>query len=259
MTAPYAQCPHCRTIFGLEPGELEQAPERMRCGNCLRPFPVRDHLLDALPAAPAPPSQPVPSEAPPAAADAPVAAPAPVEAEELPPALAGDVAAPPVSWPRRAAAGLALVVLGALLAVQTALFHPAWTARLAPPVAPAVELLMPAREVLRVALGKSPEPYRDLGRITLESRDVHSLPGVPGGLLARGVLVSRSPLAQPFPVLELALFDVNGATLAARRFAPREYLGGPAPGPMMPGKPYRFALRLLAPRLDAVSYEFSFH
>ena len=51
----------------------------------------------------------------------------------------------------------------------------------------------------------------------------------PEGLALRLVLVSRAHTPQRAPILEVELFDADGALLAARRFAPAAYLTASAP------------------------------
>lgn len=242
----------------------------MRCGNCLKPFAVGEHLMDELP------------DPPPATADGPeddgqtrgpaMAAdggPAPMEAVEAPPAaepvpasLAADLAMdrPTVSAGRRLLRGVLAVLLLGLLAGQIALFQPAAVAEAAPRLAPLVARLMPLRHELLALAGEEDEvPFSDTARIELLSRDVRSHPTIPDALLARAVMANTAPLPQPFPTIGFTLFDVNGATLARRDFRPEEYLGRPTPRDMRPHQPYQFTLSLLAPKLDAVSFEFTFH
>ena len=54
--------------------------------------------------------------------------------------------------------------------------------------------------------------------------------------------------------MRLTLFDVNGAVLAQRVFAPEEYLTGDDPPP----GPWPLRLELLAPESPAVSYQIEF-
>jgi len=243
----------------------------MRCGNCLKPFAVDRHLMDEPPA-----SAPAPAEASAVGGDteervsavedapAPPSEPAeePAVPETLPPGLAADMAAH-----ERAGSGgrrvLGIVLAGlllGLLAIQIAVFQPAAVAEVVPRLAPLVERLMPLRhQILALAGDEGAPPYSDPSRIELLSRDVRSHPAIADALLARAVMANTAPLSQPFPAIGFTLFDVNGATLARREFRPAEYLGRPPPPGMRPHQPYQFTLSLLAPKLDAVSFEFTFH
>lgn len=267
MTTKYTRCPHCRTVFRLHLEELPAAGA-MRCGNCLKPFAVDHHLMDELPA-PAPvdtaavdgdaegavsvvEEAPAPSEP----------AEAPPDPEALPPGLVADMAAHEGagSGGRRVLGVVLAGLLLGLLAVQVALFQPAAVAEVMPRLVPLVEGLMPLRhEILALAGEEDAPPYRDPSRIELLSRDVRSHPTIADALLARAVMANTAPLSQPFPAIGFTLFDVNGATLASREFRPEEYLGRPPPPAMRPHQPYQFTLSLLAPKLDAVSFEFTFH
>lgn len=265
MSVLYARCPHCRTVFRVDPQELPPPPGLMRCGNCLRAFEARAHLSEELPAPPpvietepAEPSAATGDDASPPTATDTVFQPAGAsgEEEEVPAALRQDAG-------RRRQIGasallLSLLLVG-LLAFQLVLFNPAAAVGLAPPLAPAVQSLMPLREGLLAAIGRPRPAFRNVTAIGLLSRDVRNHPEIPEALLVRAVMVNRAALAQPFPTLELTLFDVNGATLASRRFRPAEYLDDPQPGPMAPDQPVQFSLRLIAPPMAAVSYEFRFH
>lgn len=101
-----------------------------------------------------------------------------------------------------------------------------------------------------------PEP-RVPGAIRSQRLLVRSDPDQPGALLVDVVLVNRAPWPQPFPDLELRFASMDGAPVAARRFAPAEYLGGELSGrrTMPPDSPVQIALELVDPGPDAVNYE----
>ncbi|MOA50305.1 hypothetical protein D3C78_1733040 [compost metagenome] len=75
------------------------------------------------------------------------------------------------------------------------------------------------------------------------------------------IIYNRAPFAQPFPLLELRFEDINGQSLASRRFKPGEYLAGELAGQtdMPPQTPIHIALEILDPGTQAVNYSLSFH
>lgn len=185
-------------------------------------------------------------------------------AGDLPEALAEDaaaLAAPRPSLPRRLAQGAALVVLVLLLVLQTALFHPQAAGYALPPARGVLEGLLPLRQALYQALGQ-PErgPYRAPELYRLAARDVRTRPGEDRALQVTATLVNGAPLSQPLPRVRLTLFDVNGAVIAERRFAPGEYarVADPEAYRLAPGTRFHLDLELWVPPVTPVSYAFAF-
>jgi uncharacterized protein DUF3426 len=54
--------------------------------------------------------------------------------------------------------------------------------------------------------------------------DLREHPRYRDALLVNAILVNQAAFAQPYPILELALCDTEGAVVAGRRFELREYL-----------------------------------
>lgn len=71
---------------------------------------------------------------------------------------------------------------------------------------------------------------------------VRAHPSVAGALVVEAAVRNESTSSQPFPQLELRLSNVAGEVVAARRFAPAQYLGGRYP----PGAPLPAMTRVLA-------------
>jgi hypothetical protein len=84
--------------------------------------------------------------------------------------------------------------------------------------------LRPAYERVCATLKCTLAPRRALEAIRILARDVRDHPRYRDALLVNATLVNEAAFAQPFPVLELELFDVGGSRLGLRRFQPREYL-----------------------------------
>lgn len=96
----------------------------------------------------------------------------------------------------------------------------------------------------------------DISRITTTDLVVRSHPERPGALRVDAVLVNNAAFAQPFPQLRLRFEDLQGTVVAARTFAPREYLGGELAGATaLPSRqPVRLELDIVDPGPAAVSY-----
>jgi len=235
---------------------LRDGQGEVRCGACKSVFNALDCLSDELPspealAGGAEEGSPPGSPAGPAAVQA---HPMPATPAMLPEALReepGPAGAPPLVrhaglW--AAAAGLLLA-----LAAQYLWFAPEDLARRFPVAATAVQrFCLEAGCLLR--------PERAPERIRMLSRDVRAHPRYEGALLVTATFSNAAPWPQPFPRLRFILYDVNGDTIAARAFQPRQYLSGvlPAGAALPPGQPVQVSLEMLAPEEAAVSFEFEF-
>ncbi|MEA3301215.1 MAG: DUF3426 domain-containing protein [Pseudomonadota bacterium] len=116
--------------------------------------------------------------------------------------------------------------------------------------------LRPALEPLCRLTGCVIGPRADIRRIATTDLVVRSHPERPGALRVDAVLVNNAPFAQPFPHLRLRFEDLQGAVVAARTFAPREYLAGElANATSLPSRqPVRLELDIVDPGPAAVSY-----
>lgn len=101
---------------------------------------------------------------------------------------------------------------------------------------------------------------RDPTQVQVVSRDVRVHPKYEGALLVTAQLVNAANFAQPYPLLEFTLFNVNGQTIATRKFTPQEYVGSRVDigAGMVPSVPTQIELDVLAPEEAAVSFEFRF-
>ncbi len=96
----------------------------------------------------------------------------------------------------------------------------------------------------------------DTSRIKAYNLVVRSHPDQANALLVDAIILNTAPFDQPFPDLVLAFSDINDKPLAARRFTPKEYLGGELAGrELMPkNQPIQLSLDLVDPGPDAVNY-----
>lgn len=290
----YTSCPFCQTAFTITGAQLRAGRGTVRCGRCRKLFDALAYLSDTLPTqehaaprapdsnatqAPAPVTAPTAEPAaqqeireqsqpprPSAQQKAPAERPptldesfdskAEGEEEPVPQALREDLARM-ASARRRSRSGFlfgaASVLLAAALAVQYARFMPE----------DVVQRYPDARvwmEGFCKRTGCTLPERRDVSLIRMVSRDVRVHPRYEGALLVTAALENTAPYKQPYPQMQFTLYNVNGQTIATRRFEPREYLAGDvdvARG-MPPRTPVQVALDLLAPEQAPVSFEFRF-
>ncbi len=102
--------------------------------------------------------------------------------------------------------------------------------------------------------------HRDLSSIEVVNRDVRDHPRYRDALLVNATVSNRSQDLQPFPVVQLNLYDTAGKIIAYRRFRPDEYLDESIDieGGMLPDRPVHIVLEVTGPTQGAVSFEFRF-
>ena len=110
--------------------------------------------------------------------------------------------------------------------------------------------------VLQCSLPAWHEP--DAFRVT--DREVGPHPTAPGVLLVTTSFRNDARWAQAWPVMEVALHDIDGQALGLRRFAPLEYLGSPPASTLIaPGHSASATLEILDPGKRAVAFTLDFH
>ena len=102
--------------------------------------------------------------------------------------------------------------------------------------------------------------HKDISLIKLLNRDVRNHPLYEGSLLVNATMANKSETIQPYPQIQLALFNLEGEVIAYREFKPDEYLDDSIniPAGMMPESPIHFVLEVGGPTEGAVSFEFHF-
>ena len=102
--------------------------------------------------------------------------------------------------------------------------------------------------------------YKDISSIKLLNRDVRNHPLYEGSLLVNATMANKSETIQPFPRIQLALFNPGGEVIGYREFNPEEYLDDSIDiqAGMMPESPIHFVLEVGGPTEGAVSFEFHF-
>lgn len=102
--------------------------------------------------------------------------------------------------------------------------------------------------------------HKDISLIKLLNRDVRNHPLYEGNLLVNATMANKSETIQPFPLIQLALFNTAGEVIGYREFKPQEYLDDSIniQAGMLPESPIHFVLEVSGPTKDAVSFEFHF-
>ena len=102
--------------------------------------------------------------------------------------------------------------------------------------------------------------YRDTQAIKLVNRDVRLHPNYQDTLLVNATMNNELTVRQPYPRVQLTLFDTSGSLLGHRKFIPSDYLDESIDlDEGMPiNIPVHFVLEVSGPTAGAVSFEFRF-
>jgi predicted Zn finger-like uncharacterized protein len=101
---------------------------------------------------------------------------------------------------------------------------------------------------------------RDARAIKLINRDVRLHPDYQDALLVNAAMKNELPVRQPYPKVQLTLFDTSGSLLGYREFVPDDYLDSSIEieKGMPIDSPVYFVLEVSGPTAGAVSFEFRF-
>ena len=101
---------------------------------------------------------------------------------------------------------------------------------------------------------------QDASAIKLINRDVRLHPDYQDTLLVNAAMKNELSVRQPYPRVQLTLFDTSGSLLGHREFVPNDYLDSSIDiGKGMPiDSPVYFVLEVSGPTAGAVSFEFRF-
>lgn len=286
----FTQCPHCSTLYPVEPAQLAEAHGRLCCGSCGQEFdglerlaetperigtvtagterpPRVDPLVDPQQAdlfsesvTPNPTPNPTPESTAESTAE-PSPEPTPRSAVARPRPPTGDVpVSPPPSFARRRPAEprgrrLGWVALAAVLAVTLglqAVFAQRNELAADPRWRPLLERVCAH---LRCTL----PAWRDTDDLQLVEREIGPHPSVPDALLVTVTVRNDAAWAQAWPLLELTLSDLHGEPVAMRRFRADEYLGQPPESPTLAaGQTATARLEIADPGKQAVAFGFEF-
>lgn len=105
-------------------------------------------------------------------------------------------------------------------------------------------------------LGCQVPDYRDVSALKIASLTVRSHAEVDQALVFNALLRNDAPFRQRFPPLDLEFTDMQSERVAARRFEPREYLGGEMAGlQYIPARTeVRVSLEVVDPGENALGY-----
>lgn len=223
----YTQCPECLSVFSLDAHTLAQAHGYVLCGHCGAGFDSIATLAEHLPPEPfreLPTNEPTPEpprvelvvyrpRAMAAIAAAEVLPPLPDELLTVTPRFIRDARKPTSRrWPWVLACFTLLLILLSQLgwACRDVLIADPTTGPILSQVCTTLNCTLPL--------------VRDVHQLHLLARDVQTHPSVPGALMISATVRNDAAFAQPWPVVSITLYDVNGKRLAMRRLRPGEYL-----------------------------------
>lgn len=99
----------------------------------------------------------------------------------------------------------------------------------------------------------------DLDKIVLVSRSIRQHPGRDNSLIITSGIMNNSDQTQSFPALQVKMSNLDGDTVAMRRFLPEEYLSeSVSKSGMMPHVLVPVTLELQSPGKNAVTFEVGF-
>ena len=275
----FTSCPNCLKQFRIQPAQLSTADDRVICGVCKHIFNALSRLSD-VPLTPDQmsckfahePAQNLVSEA---GLDEEPEFDIPVSTHEkekeaksdkegllseFPDQILGDIPdelREEIPAKRGLLATISLAI-GTILLLLTIILQLTWFNR--------DELLLRYPQFVPVArdicdrLQCEIPRHKDISAIKLLNRDVRNHPVYEGSLLVNATMTNKSESTQPFPRIQLALFNTGGKVIGYREFKPKEYLDDSidiAVG-MRPESLIHFVLEVAGPTEDAVSFEFHF-
>jgi len=252
----FTRCTACHTVHPVNASLLARGGGKYRCGKCKKLCNALDSLFDEWPAA---------GDRPPATAELPVLG-MPIDLDEarktrLTPdeaALHGDTDADSEAPARTGGKLVRLtwitlaLVIAVIIPFKLAEFYET----------PLLEL--PAVQSVKSRLGipdpAAGQPFRDLQQIHLVSRELISHPFQADMLRLSATIVNRAPETQPYPDLEVILFDASGEPMSKLTFSPPDYLteGASRDSGMTPQAYLPLVLDLPDPGREAVGFELNF-
>ncbi|SFN32145.1 zinc-ribbon and DUF3426 domain-containing protein [Dokdonella immobilis] len=262
----YTQCPECLTVFKLGSAELAAAHAAVRCSHCNAVFDALPTLSEQLPAEPIGKLERHAEQATPPQLGLPVFRPnrgpqgsLNFDPQDRPRAHERASGPPQFTRHRRhhRPQHNGRWIVGSLVLTLLLGGEIAWAER---------DLwindssLRPWVESACATLGCRLPLRRDDDLLQLASRDIRPHPSVPGALIISATLQNAADFAQPFPVVEITLSDLDEQRIAMRRFLPGEYISDPralARG-LAPEAKAPLVFEVADPGKSAVAFEFKF-
>ena len=250
----FTRCPGCSTVHPVNATLLAKSGGRYRCGKCKKVSSALESLFDDWPESGTKP--PRPGDLPELGLSIdftragqsrlnPEDANLTGEKEEPSPARRGR------PW-LRGAWIVAALVLAAVVTVKLSEFNNV-------PVADNLDM-----DAVMVKLGLKDSPpkqaFRDVSQIHLVSRELAVHPSEPGQLMLNATIVNRASKSQPYPVIQVTLFDAAGNRLAGHEFKPLDYLAPGSTGRlgMSPQAYLPISLGIEDPGTEATGFELDF-
>ncbi len=266
MPGMYTQCPECLTIFKIGAADLAATHGSVRCSHCNALFNALLSLSEQLPAEPIGRLDRHPEHISSPQLGLPVFRPHRgtqgtlfLDPDERP--RAHDRAANPPKFTRpnrhSGTRSNGIWVFGSLILLLLLGAEIAWAERglwindssLRPWIVDAC-----------VKLGCQVPLRKDDDLLQLASRDIRPHPSVPGALIISATLQNAGDFAQPFPIVEITLSDLDEQRIAMRRFQPRDYISDAralANG-LAPDAKAALVFEVADPGKNAVAFEFRF-
>ncbi len=273
----FTRCPHCGTFFRISADDIKVAQGRVRCGQCEKVFNSLDHLLENLSAADSlnmsaiadnnidttglevSPLEDILKDNPlPEISATDLSEVASTEsdmgmAEEIESEL---MRAERYHYPSGMFSSVmwisGLVTLMIFIAIQYAHFYPDQLSQ--------YPQTRPWMETLCAITGCKLPLQEDIKAIALVNRDIHSHTKIKNALMINATLLNKANFYQPYPIMQVTLSDINGKTVAMRRFEPDEYLSEKPnlKKGIKPATPIKVNLIVKDPGREAVNFEFEF-
>lgn len=252
----FTRCQGCHTVHPVNAALLSRAKGQYRCGRCQKLANALDALFDEWPSA----GDQVTERGDPPILGGVVALEMPVQTASSgePETAQSDAELLPESassrghWLR-----LTWITLGLVLVITTVLAVGSYFGKIQ------LDGNTINQSLVRMGMKDAPpeQPFRDTRNIELVSREMLSHPLRPRVLLLNATIVNRAPKAQPYPDIQVKLFNLGNEVISERRFRPTDYLTSTSAmrGGMTPDAYLRFSLEMLDPGDRAVGFELEFY
>jgi len=268
----FTDCPECRSQFHIHASQLSIAKGLVKCGYCGQQFNALERLQDKpliLPNKELPvieekqSTEPEPQFDIPGMHDEIIGAGNRRDEEYAPLQAAGSESISPEELfddqaTRPGLASRMLWLLCTIVILLLAVSQIAWFNR--DELLGRYPQMLPWVKELCVQLPCKVTRFRDFSAINLINRDVRDHPRFKNTLLVNATMANQSHTIQPFPGVQLTLYDTNGQLIAHRIFQPHDYLDESIniDDGMAPNIPIHFVLEVIDSSKDAVSFEFRF-
>ncbi len=97
-----------------------------------------------------------------------------------------------------------------------------------------------------------------IGKIVNRNLVIREHPEIEHALMIDTIMINEAQFAQPFPDMAILFSDINGQTVAYRRFTPKEYKGDLDINHVPPHTPVHITLEIEHPGLNATSWTVHF-